>query len=147
MIIKGDKIKLVQKLGNFDKVGDVFTVTGVDSGVISFNCSYGTGCMTYDEFKKYFEKVENPVISKRTWTKWKLKTVTFLNPFNGISCAIDVQMRENGKKVQVRFDHLRAEASCYKDDKFDVSKGFDLAKRRLVIKLLDNEVKEYAKGF
>lgn len=91
--------------------------------------------------------IENPVILKRAWTIWELRTVTFLNPFNGISCAINVQMRENGKKVQVRFDHFKAEASCYKDDKFDVSKGFDLAKRRLVIKLLDNEVKEYAKGF
>ena len=34
MIIKGDKIKSVQKIGNFDKVGDIFEVTGVDNGVI-----------------------------------------------------------------------------------------------------------------
>lgn len=58
MIIKGDKIKLVQKIGSFDKVGDIFEVTGVDNGVVSFKCNYGTGCMSYDEFERYFEKLK-----------------------------------------------------------------------------------------
>ena len=57
MIIKGDKIKLVQKIGNFDKVGDVFEITGVDDGIVSFSCGYGTGCMTYEEFENYFKKL------------------------------------------------------------------------------------------
>ena len=41
MIIIGDKIKLIQKISNFDKIGDIFEVTGVDGGVISFTCDYG----------------------------------------------------------------------------------------------------------
>lgn len=58
MIIIGDKIKLIQKISNFDKIGDIFEVTGVDGGVISFTCDYGAGCMSYNEFEKYFEKIE-----------------------------------------------------------------------------------------
>lgn len=89
--------------------------------------------------------MENQAIVKRAWSKWELRSIYFRHPFDDMSCAMNVEMRENGKKVQVRFDYLRAEASCYKDDKFNVSKGFDLAKRRLVIKLLSNDVKKYAK--
>lgn len=64
MIIKGDKIKLVHKIGNFNKIDDVFKVIDVENGVITFECNYDKGCMSYNEFEKYFEKVE-PVIKKR----------------------------------------------------------------------------------
>ena len=60
MLAKGDKIRLVNPMGAFTNVGEVCDVTDVaDNGVISFK--FGgrhMGCMSYDEFEKYFEKVE-----------------------------------------------------------------------------------------
>ena len=143
MIIKGDKIKLIKKIGNFDKIGDTFEVVGVDNGVITFTCSYGTGCMSYDEFKRYFEKVEE---NKRTWTDWESKYEKLTNPFTGYYMTIPVLLRNNGKKVQVKCDSYRAEASCCKEDKFDYDKGYELAKRRLIAKIISYQVEKYGKS-
>ena len=63
MLTKGDKIKLVAKMGMFDNVGEVCNVIDVDkSGVITFQFGNGMhmGCMSSDEFEKYFVKYEEP---------------------------------------------------------------------------------------
>ena len=144
MIIKGDKIQLVQKIGNFDKVGDIFEVTGVDNGVISFKCNYGTGCMSYDEFERYFEKVETPV--KKTWSDWSLAHELIFIDIRGNEKTIKYQYRDNGKRVQVRSGALKAGSSCYDEDEFSLSSGLELAEMRLVVKYLDNQVKSIAKA-
>lgn len=59
--------------------------------------------------------------------------------------TINYQARVNGKKVQVRSGVFKAEATCYKDDVFDFEKGLALAKSRLIVKYLDNQVKSIAK--
>ena len=141
MIIKGDKIKLAHKIGNFDKVGDVFEVTGVDNGVVSFKCNYGTGCMSYDEFEKYFEKVK-PVI-KKPWTDWK-SIRSGERSEDGRN--IIIQVRENGKKVQVRGCGYKAEATCCAEDTFDFNKGFELARRRWLAKRFCGQVEDFAKS-
>lgn len=67
MLVKGDKIKLVNPMGMFDNVGEICTVIDVsDSGVISFKFGNGMhmGCMSPDEFSKYFVKYEEPKIEK-----------------------------------------------------------------------------------
>lgn len=56
-MIKGDKIKLVHPMGAFTNVGEVCEVVDVQNGgVISFKFGGGKhlGCMSYDEFEKYF---------------------------------------------------------------------------------------------
>ena len=57
-MIKGDRIKLVRKMGVFDNIGEICEVTDIqEGGVICFK--FGgchLGCMSYDEYKKYFEK-------------------------------------------------------------------------------------------
>lgn len=62
-MIKGDKIKLVHKMGVFDNIGEICEVTDIqEGGVICFK--FGgchLGCMSYDEYEKYFEKVETPL--------------------------------------------------------------------------------------
>ena len=143
MIIKGDKIKLVQKISNFDKVGDIFEVTGADNGVVSFKCNYGTGCMSYDEFEKYFEKVK-----KREWSKWfRDPDNRSIEPFgDGTKITTNIFYRSNGKKVQVKCGGYRAEATCCKTDQFDLRTGYILAKRRLIIKMLQGQVDAYAKS-
>ena len=64
MLVKGEKIKLVKAMGMFDNIGEVCEVVDVtDTGIISFKFGNGMhlGCMSADEFPKYFEKyVEEP---------------------------------------------------------------------------------------
>ena len=60
MITKGNEIRLIKQMGVFDNIGEVCEVTDVsEDGVISFK--FGgchLGCMSYNEFEKYFELVE-----------------------------------------------------------------------------------------
>lgn len=60
MITKGTKIRLVKKMGVFDNIGEVCEVTSVsEDGIISFRFGgFHLGCMSYSEFEKYFEYVE-----------------------------------------------------------------------------------------
>ena len=60
-MIVGDRIKLLHKMGAFDNIGEICEVTDItEDGVICFK--FGgchLGCMSYNEFEKYFEKVED----------------------------------------------------------------------------------------
>lgn len=59
-MIKGDLIKLVAPMGIFGNIGEVCEITNVsEDGVISFRFGGShLGCMSYNEFEKYFELVE-----------------------------------------------------------------------------------------
>lgn len=144
-MIKGDRIKLVKKMGVFDNIGEICEVTDIqEGGVICFK--FGgchLGCMSYDEYEKYFEKVETPV--KRTWSEWELGEINFTD-INGKKKTGWYRYRNNGKKVQVKCGGFKAEATCCKDDVFDLEKGLALAKSRLIVKYLDNQVKSIAKA-
>lgn len=58
---KGDRIKLIRPMGVFDNIGEICEVVGIsDNGLISFRFgSTNLGYMSYDEFERYFELVEN----------------------------------------------------------------------------------------
>lgn len=145
-MIKGDRIKLIKKMGVFDNIGEICEVTDIqEGGVICFK--FGgchLGCMSYDEYEKYFEKVEEPV--KRTWSEWSDYHILHLTDLLGIPRNLNWQYRYNGKKIQVRSGAFKVETTCYKDDTFDLSKGLNLAKKRLIVKYLDNQVKSIAKA-
>lgn len=53
----GDKIKLVAPIGPLgeDFVGDVYEITKYENGLYYFECPYGCGCFTPNEFDKHFE--------------------------------------------------------------------------------------------
>lgn len=148
-MIKGDKIKLVKPMGAFTNVGEICEVIDVaEGGVISFKFGNGRhlGCMSYDEYLKYFEPVIEPVKPKRVWTNWKI--VKFTCPdINGEPDYYYGLCRHNGKKVQVKIEawNLIAEASCHYDDEFDFQTGLDLATKRLAVKILDYKVEAMAK--
>ena len=154
-MIKGDKIKLVKPMGAFTNVGEICEVVDVaEGGVISFKFGGGRhlGCMSYDEFQKYFEAVDVPEKKApkkpvRKWTGWYMLHVYYHN-INGDYVMCQTYYRHNGKRVQVRSDGwgVRAEAACHRDDEFDVSVGQKLAVKRLVLKILEKQVKEYAEG-
>lgn len=64
MLIQGSKIKLIKPMGIFDNIGEVCEVTDVsEDGVISFRFGGShLGCMSYNEFEKYFELAEEETI-------------------------------------------------------------------------------------
>ena len=141
-MIKGDKIRLVKPMGVFKNVGEICEVTDIaEGGVISFRFGgYHLGCMSYDEFLKYFEQVE-----ERVWSNWEETRVVFYD-MNDKKTVIALRFRNNGKKVQVRSGALKAGSSCYDEDEFSLSSGLELAEMRLVVKYLDNQVKSIAKA-
>lgn len=63
---KGDLIRLVKPMGVFDNIGEICEVTDIsEDGVISFK--FGgchLGCMSYNEFEKYFELAEKEIPEK-----------------------------------------------------------------------------------
>ena len=133
-------------MGVFDNIGEICEVTDIqEGGVICFK--FGgchLGCMSYDEYEKYFEKVETPV--KKPWSDWSLAhELTFMD-IKGDEKTIKYQYRDNGKRVQVRSGVLKAGSSCYDEDEFSLSSGLELAEMRLVVKYLDNQVKSIAKS-
>lgn len=97
-MIKGDKIKLVKKMGMFDNIGEICEVINVDeNGVISFRFGKNgmhLGCMSYNEFEKYFELVQE---TKREWSSWKIKSLFYEN-LNGDHISTIIYYRHNGKK-------------------------------------------------
>lgn len=143
-MIKGDKIRLVKPMGVFTNIGEICEVTNVaDGGVISFKFGgVHLGCMSYDEYEKYFESVEFPI--KSEWSGWEDKTICFYD-LDGNKDRLDIKFRENGKKVQVRCANLMSESTCHRADEFDFNKGFELATKRLLIKYFDSQVKNLAK--
>ena len=144
-MIKGDKIKLVNPMGVFINVGEICEVVDIsEGGIISFKFGNGLhlGCMSYDEFQKYFEMVEEE--PKRTWTEWQRREVEIYNLFN-LPFTMGIRYRHNGKKVQVKASGIKAESTCSKYDEFDFEKGFKLAIARFRLKYLSNAVKVYAK--
>ena len=156
-MVVGDKIRLVKPFGVLDNVGEVYDVVAIfKDGEIYFEYGNGyTGVMSYDEFERYFElvSVENKVEKKKyEWTKWTDVSLLsgFYNPITDKHINVDLEFRtDNKKSVQVRVKddpQLKSRSSCYKDDKFSVNNGYDLAKYRVYIKWLSKVVDEYAKS-
>ena len=150
-MIKGDKIRLKAKMGVFDNIGEVCEVIDIkDDGSICFKFGNGKhlGCMSLEEYEKYFELVEEekePV--KRVWSKWKQSIICFYNMV-GEYVEQEICYRQNGKRTQVKLGDgsLKASASCCKEDEFNGCLGIELAERRLMAKYIRREVEEYAKS-
>ena len=144
MLIKGDKIKLVKTMGCFDNIGEVCEVVSIsEDAVIAFKFGgVHLGCMSYNEFEKYFEKVES---TKQDWTEWEEKKVGYYNVNNDFVYTT-IEYRHNGVKVQTRCDGLKGRSSCNKVDNFDLYKGLKIATARLLVKILSSEIEELAKS-
>ena len=150
---KGDHIKLIKPMGAFTNVGEICEVTNItQDGVISFRFGKNgmhLGCMSYNEFEKYFKLVNE---RKRQWTEW----AEYDFYYDDLICnyvSTSVECRTNGKKVQLRCLNLendkfiKAEATCNKVDTFVLDTGIDIAEKRLRIKLLQEELKQYINKF
>lgn len=108
-MIKGDKIKLVKPMGAFTNVGEVCEVTDIrEDGSIWFRFGgVHLGCMSYDEYEKYFEPVKEKI--KREWTEWNRMSydinceyqINDINLYlqNDMGNFGDLWYRDNGKRV------------------------------------------------
>lgn len=146
-MIKGDKIKLVKPMGVFTNVGEVCEVTDIrGDGSIWFRFGgVHLGCMSYDEYEKYFEPVENEK-PKREWTKWKRCLYDFDVDYGAHGLMIsnsdcgDLWYRDNSKRIQVKTiikdKEIKASATCCDNDEFDFETGLGLALKRLFPKIL-----------
>lgn len=155
-MIKGDKIKLVRPMGAFTNVGEVCEVTDIrGDGSIWFRFGgVHLGCMSYDEYEKYFKPIKEKV--KREWSEWKDSTYNFdigcyiLNNRLSIKDAGDLQYRSNGKRIQVRTyldgNYFRASSTCCDRDTYDFYKGMSLAVQRLFVKIISYITKRDAQN-
>ena len=153
MITRGSKIQLVKPMGVFDNIGEVCEVVNVtEDGVITFRFgNYHLGCMSYDEFGKYFiHYEETKKTPKRKWSNWEKDMFIYFG-INGKKTVTPVKYRNNGKIVDLRTDwenatedkpNLRAKATCNKNDKFDFNSGLDLADYRMQIKFLKRKLED-----
>lgn len=148
MITKGSKIKLVKPMGLFNKIGEICEVVKInEDAVITFKCSLGMGCMSYNELDKYFEVCDNAKIKnkpKRTWNNWVNDVWVYFDK-DGRNYKVPVKYRNNGKQVQLRTDwnyesNIQVKASCNKTDEFDLDLGLDIADHRMQIKLLQRDL-------
>lgn len=83
MLVKGDKIVLVKPMGALTNVGEVCEVISNVDGVINFKFGHGMhmGCMSFDEFEKYFEKYEEPTEAFEKGDRVRIiKDAVFLSP-------------------------------------------------------------------
>lgn len=148
MITKGTKIKLVKRIGSFDKVGEICEVVKVnENAVITFKCSIGMGCMSYDELNKYFEVCEEDNVKiKKQWGKWEYNYY-YYRDLNDNTLMVPVKYRNNGKTLDFRTNYsdgnnIKVKSSCNKMDKFNLDIGLDIADARMQIKLFEKELKK-----
>jgi hypothetical protein len=150
MITQGSKIRLLHPMGAFKNVGEVCDVVNVtEDGVISFRFgNYNLGCMSYNEYQKYFEEYHDVLDYKKQvkWTCWKKTSVSFNDFLQKKSKHITLEYRHNGTKVQIRGEGVKARSSCYKTDTFDLLKGLELTTDRWIMKYLTKELKDIEKN-
>ena len=135
------------------------SVVAVEANFQFGNCKAVTQCvMSYDEFEKHFEKVvetktksETP---KRVWTEWAKIDAQDRNQITNCAGAMcgkcasgsfcgkmeKIEYRTNGKKIKVRYkigenQYINSEATCHKEDIFNLFTGLKVAVYRLGVKL------------
>lgn len=135
--IKYDRVVLVKELNDkFCKVGEYFEVCNVleDSFVLrDAKSKIAVGVVSFNDFERCFVHEKDFT----GWTKWTMMT--------GFDGQRDIYYRSNGRKIQVKFltDNIRAEASCHKDDDFNLYYGLNLAYLRCRNKAFAKKKDEY----
>lgn len=152
-MIKGDKIILTKSMGVLHKIGTVCEVIDVSKeGVITFkvldpNLKGLVGCMSFNEFEKYFELSDQRIdqTKKYEWNAWTIYTIEFYDLFD-IKRVFVCKIRDNGKKVQLKAEIngkvFKAEAACHEEDEFNFNIGRQLAGYRFKKKFIDHQLKE-----
>lgn len=148
MITKGMKIEATKDIYDIIKTGEVCEVTEVkNDGSIAFRfrgCHLGV--MSLDEYNAYFKPYDNcekKEEKRRRWGKWIRKTKNYFT-LDGEFRSIAIEYRTNGQRIQVRTgesgNYLRARSSCSPRDSFVMNDGMEIAEKRLIMKLHQQEL-------
>lgn len=80
--------------------------------------------------------------SKQVWSKWEDRTRVYIDPFNGERIRFCYQIRNDGKRVQVRHGALKARSSCNfaAGDEFNLNIGEEIALNRLIVKIIQSKM-------
>ena len=164
-VTKGTKIMLKETIGELNK-GDVFIVVNLiyDGTVLfkpfiadvtqAFMKGASSMAVTFDDFKKYFEIIEEKEEKKNTWSDWNYDVFTYFS-LTGEVYDLPVKFRNNGRVVDFRtncdesdYHNVKVKACCNEKhgDVFDLEKGISIADAKLTIKLLQMELNDMIDG-
>lgn len=126
------------------------------------------GIMSYDEYEKYFEKVveETNAKKKNSWTEYRLISDVELSKILGnlgdyfirdfattflLMTDNKITTRNNGKKTELRVEFkisnttrkIKATSCCNKIDRYDETKGVEVALIKLFAKIIPILTKNY----
>lgn len=89
----GDKIKLVKPIGPLGEsfVGDVYEITKYENGIYYFECPYGMGCFTPNEFDAHFELCDDDEYEKcdDVVDMWTAMVDAYHKAMNDMNCEND----------------------------------------------------------
>lgn len=128
-ILKYDKVVLIKEFGKLKTVGETYEVANITETSFVLRdtkTKVAVGVINIKDFEEYFNKAEDV----KGWTPW--------TPIANIDGSFIAVYRTNFKKVQVRFEGYRAEASCNTMDDFNLFFGIKLAITRCRIKYLND---------
>ena len=125
----GDKLKV-----KGDNIILIIRYIDLENRYILVSFGSGEPYLIRDTTLRFYEKYKER--KKLEWTEWKKGVTVYTNPFNEMQVVLNYEIRNNGKRVQVRSGSTKAFASCdeNKGDKFDYKFGKNLALNRLIIK-------------
>ena len=104
-----------------------------------------TGSVPVLMTQEYIDKLDKEMKPKYKWGDWSPDYFHFTDPFYGRYISLICAVRTNGKRVQVECKGIKASASCNIEagDKFNYEFGKNLAKRRLIAKLIEKRANSY----
>lgn len=138
MLVNGDKIVLTAPMGAFRNVGEVCDVVDVTDDVISFRFGNGMhmGCMSYDEFEKYFEKYEEPKKIVNTVTPERIEEIMNNSNFDAHTvfgkCTVLACRLPNGFVIV-------ESSACVSPENYDEDLGIDICLGRIKDKVWELE--------
>ena len=101
------------------------------------------GALSFRELAEGFEAYVPP---KYIWSDWKDKT--FLYYSDDDLELIPYTYRTNGRRVQMRVfyrgDTITTQATCHRDDTFDLNNGLMLCKNRMIAKMTAIDAEKFA---
>lgn len=140
MLAKGSKIILKEKMGLFDNIGEICEVIDVDgSGIISFRFGEGMhlGCMSADEFEKYFEEYVEPEVEvENTVTEEMIEDImnhskVIVNTVFGKCTIVSCQL-PNGFVIT-------ESSACVDPENYDEEMGVEICLDKIINKVWELE--------
>lgn len=136
-VVRNDKVVLVKEFGELKTIGESYEVANVtDTAIVLRNVvtKIAVCAVNIDNFDEYFTKQENV----KGWTPWQRLVDEASNTI--------AFYRTNYKKVQVKTNNYRAEATCNKGDNFNLYFGIQLAYARCMNKFFIDVKNNHEEG-